>query len=144
MFQRFKKFSGELNLGHREEKDGRTEEDTVVTKALAKYYRDKGLEYPDWLGISPNEGTYGFKNARFPIHVPQQVMSHIPGPSAHSESTMHSSRPSNKGDRRGGRPRLQSRFSSTSEISRAGNRSTASLSRFGRYSNRGGSKSRFG
>ncbi|KAL6451085.1 hypothetical protein SBY92_001336 [Candida maltosa Xu316] len=33
------------------EKDGPTEDDTLIHHAFVKYYDSKGLPYPDWLGV---------------------------------------------------------------------------------------------
>lgn len=40
-----------LSLSSPAEKDGSTEDDTLIHRAFVKYYESKGLPYPDWLGV---------------------------------------------------------------------------------------------
>ncbi|KAG5417542.1 MSO1 [Candida metapsilosis] len=40
-----------LSLNSATEKDGATEDDTLIHRAFVKYYESKGLPYPDWLGV---------------------------------------------------------------------------------------------
>ncbi|KAI5969995.1 MSO1 [Candida margitis] len=40
-----------LSLSSPVEKDGSTEDDTLIHRAFVKYYESKGLPYPDWLGV---------------------------------------------------------------------------------------------
>ncbi|CAD1808658.1 Sec1-binding region of Mso1 family protein [Candida parapsilosis] len=40
-----------LSLSSPAEKDGSTEDDTLIHRAFVKYYESKGLPYPEWLGV---------------------------------------------------------------------------------------------
>lgn len=51
MFKPFKKISNLRPSLRREEKDGHSESDTVVTNSLAKFYKERDMDYPDWLGV---------------------------------------------------------------------------------------------
>ncbi|VEU22595.1 DEKNAAC103623 [Brettanomyces naardenensis] len=126
MFRRFKKISEDLKpLSHREEKDGKREDDTVVTRALERYFKERNLEYPSWLGVSAESSSRMQPSRMEPFHssVPEpRVQQHNPS------NETQSSEPAL-------RPRLQSRFSSNSEINR-GVKSSGTVSRFGAYGSR--------
>ncbi|KAG7693103.1 hypothetical protein KL929_004730 [Ogataea haglerorum] len=50
MFRRFKEISSDLKTSiRREEKDGKHENETVVHVAMVKYFRERGLQPPEWL-----------------------------------------------------------------------------------------------
>ncbi|KAI5951475.1 MSO1 [Candida jiufengensis] len=40
-----------LSLSNYTEKDGSSEDDTLIHNAFVKYYESKGLPYPEWLGV---------------------------------------------------------------------------------------------
>ncbi|GMG18517.1 unnamed protein product [[Candida] boidinii] len=81
MFKYFKKVSSEISSDIRtsstslllkEEKDGgRNENDTVVTKALLRYYKDRELAHPDWVlnGSSETASMYS-RNSNSPSAAP--------------------------------------------------------------------------
>ncbi|KAG7836587.1 hypothetical protein KL942_004841 [Ogataea angusta] len=50
MFRRFKEISSDIKTSiRREEKDGKHENETVVHVMMVKYFRERGLQPPEWL-----------------------------------------------------------------------------------------------
>ncbi|KAF6014994.1 hypothetical protein HII12_001047 [Brettanomyces bruxellensis] len=143
VLQKFRKISSEIgSITHKEEKDGRTEDDTVVSRSLLKYFRTNGLQLPEWLHASAGSESasmsYGSRvsslkpriraSASSPVIPQPQARRGIPPASAPSINS---------------RPRLMSRFSTSSDLSKVGGRSTTKLSRFGTMSAHGTSRNRF-
>lgn len=52
------KFSG-LSLSSNTEKDGNSEDDTLIHNAFVKYFNTKGERYPDWLGVKEQQAPQG-------------------------------------------------------------------------------------
>ena len=49
------KFANLSLAGGNIEKDGATEDDTLIHRSFVKYYESKGLAYPEWLGVKTFE-----------------------------------------------------------------------------------------
>ena len=88
VLRKFKEISSEFSsITQKEEKDGKTEDDTVVSKSLLKYFRTNGLQPPEWLqasaGTNSMPASYGSRvsAAKPKIHASAST-SAIPQPRA--------------------------------------------------------------
>ena len=69
------KFSG-LSLSSNTEKDGNSEDDTLIHNAFVKYFNTKGEKYPDWLGVKEQQAPQGQRHqSQSPQYHPQNSQS---------------------------------------------------------------------
>ncbi|KAI5963337.1 MSO1 [Candida pseudojiufengensis] len=58
-----------LSLSNYSEKDGSSEDDTLIHNAFVKYYESKGLPYPEWLGVKiidhQQQPNYGSRSSSY-------------------------------------------------------------------------------
>lgn len=71
------------NLKPTSEKDGNTEQDTLINLAFIKYFDEKNLPYPDWLGVpqkqqQPGQATYTNTQSQYSSqYQPVQTSNHF-------------------------------------------------------------------
>ncbi|GME84841.1 unnamed protein product [Ambrosiozyma monospora] len=79
MFSKFKGLGTEFKstitavAPSREEKDGKTDDDTVVNRALVKYYKDKEEPFPEWLPVKDSLRNFNKKLSSLSLSQQQEA-----------------------------------------------------------------------
>ncbi|KAG7886935.1 hypothetical protein KL936_004786 [Ogataea polymorpha] len=124
MFRKFKEISSDIKTSiRREEKDGKHENETVVHVAMVKYFRDRGLQPPEWLEPDYHSKTVQHRlsldkiqsGIRETNHAIMGQVEHIPKIKTSRFSPQKSSEPSSNGIPQAPLPRRTTTNSSVSK-----------------------------